>query len=143
MVPQVLSGLVAGGHLRTRIVPNVWQSLLVGAQWSPGWGLYVPLPTEPVTLAAEFGVETRTHPQTDAVLAASFRVAGVPFTQVLGQPDVRSAWGIQRPRCLRFQNGAYDIRLSFSWPGRAGGSVDFKKVGVSSNRPPQWANWRE
>ena len=105
-----MCGLVAGPGFSNRVVPEEWKSVLSGALWPDGWGLYVPAPNGPQVLATELSVETLVNPSTKSILAAVFRVAGVSFNVLFGRPDHPAAWGTYRPRGLIFMNGQTESR---------------------------------
>lgn len=140
---KVLCGLAAAAKYNNGVVPNQWKLILCGNPWPEGWGMYVPISLEPQTLAGEFFVETRVHPNTRSVLAAVFRIAGVGFHILLGRPDVPEAWGTYRPRGIIFHDQRNEKRIEFIWPFETNQAVIYTKIGLSKERPPQWSDWKE
>lgn len=140
---KVMCGLAAGVGFNNGTVPEEWKLVLSGQPWPDGWGLYVPTPSGSQVLATEFYLETLVNPDTKAVLAAKFRVAGVHFSILLGRPDNPAAWGAYRPRGLIFRHKQSEKRVEFSWPFNTDQAVVYTKVGTSKERPPQWDGWNE
>jgi len=140
---KVLCGLSAAAGFNNGLVPDQWKPLLLGAQWPQHWGLYLPALPEPQVLAKELLIETVMHPETKAVLAATFSLAGVKFKIVLGRPDNPTAWGLHRPRGLIFRHETGEKGIEFVWPHKAEQAVIYTKVGTTSKRPRQWDGWKE
>lgn len=140
---KVLCGLAAAAGFNNGIVPDHWKSILTGNPWPDGWGLYVPAASEPQVLAKEFYLETHVHPETQSILAATFRVAGVGFHILLGDSENPGAWGTHRPRAIIFRDQQNEIHIEFVWPFLTEQVVTYTKVGVSKDRPPQWDGWTE
>lgn len=124
------------------IIPDTLLHLLICAPWPEGWGLYVPSPASPVTLATEFYYEALNAP-TGEIKGIKLRVAGVHFNLLLGRPDNPAAWGFYRPRGLIFNIGSFERRIELLWPIVNDQAVIYTRTGQSSDRPPQWAGWRE
>jgi hypothetical protein len=138
-----LCGLNAAASLDNGVVPYKWKMILSGESWPKSWGLYVPSPSRPQVLAQEFYLETRVHPGTKEVLAATFRVAGVSFNILLGRPDNPQDFGVHRPRAIIFRYEENEKQIELSWPFRAEGEIIYTKVGTTKERPPQFKGWKE
>jgi hypothetical protein len=141
---KVLFGLSASGSVKAPKPPDLWKALLVGAEWPELWGLYVfPQPGVQI-FTTDLLIEIRTHPQTGAILAGQFRIAGVTFFLLLGKPDEPSAFGIHRPRGLIFHHGEEERRIEFIWPFHTEAAVIFTSAGPpTSIRPPHHEGWKE
>ncbi len=139
---KVMCGLTAGPGLNNRFIPSEWKAVLSGESWPDDWGLYVPSPIGEQVLAKELSIETKVHPETRAVLAAGFRLAGVSFNILFGRPDNPSAWGLHRPRGLILQDGQQEARIEFIWPFATDQAVIYTKFGSTRERPPQWHDWK-
>ena len=140
---KVICGLSAGVGFNGGRVPELWKQVLLGHSWPTGWGLYVPHPTEQIVLAKEFAIDTLVNPATRDVLALKLRIAGVPFSLLLGNPDDPGAWGTFRPRGLVFISPTIERRIEFTWPEVANDAIFFRKIGTSSEPPPQHKDWKE
>ena len=140
---KVLCGLTAAAGFGNGTIPDQWKRILVGEDWPNLWGAYLAVPTSPLILAPEFSLDTSIHPETRAIFAATFRVAGVPFKIALGRPDNSEQFGVYRPRGIIFQLPAGERRVEFIWPFPNERAVIFSKVGMNTDRPPQWGDWKE
>ena len=140
---KVICGLSAGVGFNGGRVPELWKQILLGQSWPAGWGLYVPSPTEQLVLAKEFAIDTLINPATKDVLALKIRVAGVPFSLLLGTPDDARAWGTFRPRGLTFITPTIERQIEFAWPEATNDSIIFRKTGTSNQPPPQHKGWKE
>jgi len=123
-------------------IPYTLLRLLTGEPWPEGWGLYVPFPAGPLTLATEFYYEALNAP-TGEIKGIRLRVAGVHFNLLLGRPDSPAAWGLHRPRGLIFNNGSLEKRIELLWPIVNDRAVIYTRTAQSSDRSPHWAGWRE
>lgn len=139
---KVLCGLAAAMGFNNGVVPAKWCDLLSGEPWPKDWGLYVPAPIGTTVLATEFYIETLVRPDTKEVKAATFRVAGVYFTLVLGRPDNPAAFGTHYPRGLIFRNQQGEKRVEFAWPFNTDQAVIYTKVGASNAPAPQFGGWK-
>lgn len=141
MVLKLYCGLTAAkGNGAT--IPDTLLRLFTGEPWPEGWGLYVPFPAGPVTLATEFYYEALNTPIGE-IKAIKLRIAGVHFNLWLGRPDNPAAWGLHRLRGLIFNIGSFEKRIKLLWPIVNDQAVIYTRTGQSSDRPPQWNGWRE
>ncbi len=140
---KVLCGLTAAAGFGDGMIPNQWKRILVGEDWPNLWGAYLAVPTSPLILAREFYLDTSVYSETGVILAATFRIAGVPFKIALGRPDNPEQFGVYRPQGIIFQLPAGERRVEFIWPFPNERTVVFSKVGLSTDRPPQWEGWKE
>jgi hypothetical protein len=139
---KVICGLSAGVGFNGGIVPDLWKQILRGQLWPEGWGLYVPNLGDEIVLAKEFSLETLVNPPTKAVLALKIRIAGVPFSLLLGKPDYPQSWGIFRPRGLVFCSPSLERRIEFTWPNITDEVIFYRKMGTSNKQPPQHKGWK-
>jgi hypothetical protein len=126
-----------------RAIPDEWKRLLAGGAWPDLWGMYVADNANPRVLAPELLMETRVHPDSGQVLAASFSVAGVLFWLLLGRPDHPAAFGKRRPRGLIFTNLESETRIEFRWPFETEVAVYYRKVARTGETPPHWAEFSD
>ncbi len=73
---------------------------------------------------------------------ASFSIAGVLFTLVLGKPDDPSTFGLYRPRGLIFDLGVSEKRIEFGWPEMNDRAITYKKVGTTKEVPEHQLGWK-
>ncbi len=139
---KIICGLAAGIGFSNGIVPFEWKRILTGMRWPQGWGMYVPAPMGIHYLVPELFIETLVNPDTNKIMAAKFRVAGVHFSILLGRPDDPSAWGTHRPRGLIFRDGRYEKKTEFKWPFVTERAVIYTCVGPPEARAPQWDEWK-
>ena len=140
---KVLCGLTAAANFGNGTIPDQWKRILVGGDWPEYWGVYLPILAAPQVFAHEFYLETGVHPKTRAILAATFRVAGVTFKIALGRPDAPEHFGVYRPQGIIFQLPVGQKRVEFVWPFPNDRAITLSKVGTSTDRPPQWGDWKE
>lgn len=140
---KVLCGLASSAGFNNATIPDTWKRLLVGDSWPSNWGLYVPSPSGHITLANEFYLETLVNSETREVKAAMFRLAGVHFTMLLGQPGNPLAWGKYHPRGLIFNYpDNNEKKLEFKWPEISDDAIIYTKFGSCNTKAPQWKGWR-
>jgi hypothetical protein len=138
---KVLCGLVKSSGIGGGLKPN-FLDLLTGSVWPVHWGLYVPIPSSEQHLNKEFFVQTHTNPETNEILMASYRVAGIPLNLILGTPDTPSLFGKHRPRGFVFELPDTEKRIEFIWPKESNDAIVFKKIGTSKSTPPQHDGWK-
>ena len=132
------------GALRCAPFPEMHRSLLLGGAWPKDWGLYVRPPTEQTIFSQDLFLETLINPETGAVLAGKFVIAGVEFCLLLGKPDQPDAWGFFRPRGLIFENGTITRKLGFVWSGEhTNKTLVFTKIGDTSESAPHTVGWQK
>jgi hypothetical protein len=134
---------LAAAKSKGMTIPDNLLRLLTGEPWPAEWGLYVPFPAGPLTLATEFYFEALNASVTGEIKGIRLRVAGVHLNLLLGRPDHPASWGLYRPRGLIFNNGSLERRIEFGWPTENDQAVVYTRTGQSSDRPPQWAGWKE
>jgi len=105
--------------------------------------MYFPVPTDSEVLAKEFFIQTYVHPDTQVVLACTFRIAGVCINLALAQPNKSDNFGIYRPRGIIFQDTHLEKRIEFIWPFHTNEAIIYTRVGTNKGRPPQWNGWKE
>lgn len=143
---KILSGLAVAAGFGNGSVPERWKNLLTGGEWTDGWGIYILPPVNPedvFVFANEFYIETHINPDNKAILAATFRVAGVPFLLVLGRPDNPALFGVHRPRGLIFRLPDGERRLEFLWESPTNRAIIYTKIPGNYERPPQWERWND
>jgi hypothetical protein len=139
---KVLCGLVKSSSIRGCSFKDEWLQILTGKDWPELWGLYVPAPTDSQILNNEFYVELKVNPETNEILAADFRVAGVPFVMVFGTPGSPNSFGEYRPRGLIFELPLGEKRLEFIWKQESERAIIYKKVGTTKESHPQHRGWK-
>jgi len=139
---KVLCGLTKSSSIKGCSFKDIWLEILNGSEWPISWGLYVPIPEDSQILNKEFYVSLKVNPKTKEILAADFRVAGVPFIMVFGVPDKSENFGVFRPRGLIFNTPSGERRLEFIWKHISEKAIIYNKVGTTKELPPQHQEWK-
>ena len=96
--------------------PPQWGDILLGADFPPQWGLYVPLlPGKAYLSEQEFELMPLIGPD-GQVSTVRFGLARMPFTLMLGRPDEPAAWGIYRPSEINLGSWMAKRTLRLLWP---------------------------
>ena len=145
---KTVCGMVAAGQVakdgivQSRAVPDVWVDVLYRlASWPTGWGVYLAPPA--VTYhSRSFSFVPKMHPLTGQVLAAEMEFNGFRFVLLLGKPDNPTAWGVQRPRMLVFEQRGVRKFIELSWSGSSHDEyVVFSRAQPYDGWPPDWPVW--
>ena len=113
-----VSGNIGRNGARLSGVPSTQLKLmLLGVEPFPeSWGLYVKPPDGQFYLHEnEFETQSVSHPETDEIKAMHFKLARVPFTLVVGNPDVPFSWGTYRPSAIIFRKNSAHYVANFTW----------------------------
>lgn len=98
--------------------------------WPENWGLYLEVPSEPVSAPANLGFEPRAHPDTNELMMLVAWLRVVEFWLCLGKPESASA-GQYRPGGLdlRESRSARSSKLLLSWPSGQHELFKMERVG--------------
>ena len=106
--------------------PALWGDILLGADFPPQWGLYVPVPQGEVPLSEQEFELAPIIGQDGLVRAMKFGLARMPFTLMLGKP---AEWGVHRPCEVNLGSWAARRTLRLAWPGASSGdSINYYRV---------------
>jgi hypothetical protein len=140
---KLLLGMLASGQLSARSSARLkpvesCRSLLVepDKHWPPGWGLYFPVPADPVFHSASFECRPLSNPSTGEVLSLEVAFNGIRATLVMGAPDNPDLFGTLRPARVIMENDRSKRIISLDWaPERSGADYSLLLSSTYSGQP--------
>lgn len=118
-------------------MPAKHKKILMGKEWPATWGLYVSSTSGIQVFTRDLYIETVVREDNKDLVAASFRIAGVQFSLVIGNFLQVKSLGIYRPRGLVFEIPGQVKRIELRWRGPTRKkTVEFHSVGKDSGSIP-------